>query len=530
MFRIEKPTYSIFLRDRYFKPAGIITVYSRLEFRQVYNGVGSWQLEMDSTTQEARWMKEAFQEEQAGGTPGGYSGIIVTRNGDIVFSGITRWFEQTGEYESPQDEENITFYGICDNGLLSMRLVMPPLIGTTPQQFIAPSNQNWGVWRYPDNPDVQYRVSNVMYTTLADNISFRAPRLAGQNNRVVDRNIRELWVEKPGSIGPLSSVRGRYQNLLDKVQELSYYPGEDSWQRRNRSYRGIQFRTMQLKDPIEVYSSGPAGRINSVVTEPRQPGLTTQLKRVKLWMKEPNVRENVIFSKGMKNLGKFRYKLQAPASTFVVLGGQNNPCLTAAYRLPDGNGGTVALPDSDPRTRWFSHMAANNTKLGNLVSKYGLWETFLDRRDIQWGEVEDINSPKAYPKFVQNINNPQNNAQRNYVRMYKEWVQAMQTELNEKKELLEIEVEAINIYPTQWPKDYDIGDYVNVVIPNELDPVTKKEKVFLQQVKEITVTLTKEEGEKITTNIGTETQPNGRDLFSDLVRINQKSNFLEELR
>ncbi|MEC8831068.1 MAG: hypothetical protein VX772_01815, partial [Bacteroidota bacterium] len=62
---------------------------------------------MDSTTQEARWMKEAFQEEQAGGTPGGYSGIIVTRNGDIVFSGITRWFEQTGEYESPQDEENI---------------------------------------------------------------------------------------------------------------------------------------------------------------------------------------------------------------------------------------------------------------------------------------------------------------------------------------------------------------------------------------------------------------------------------------
>lgn len=515
MENIQQPNYEIFIRDRNFDIAGVVTKYSRLEFRKVYNAVGGWMLDMESRSSSAQLMKSLFRDEV-----GAYNGIIVTRNGRIVFSGVTRGFEQTGEYVSEEDQDNITFYGMDDIGLLSMRMLMVPIFQSNPQVFTAPSNQNWDVWRYPTQTasNIGYSVSRVIYTTVADNISFRAP---------LSRQIPELYVQRPASIGPRSIMRGRYQNLLQKVQEISYFLGDNAFQRTHPSYPGVQFRCRQLDNPIYVYTSG--GRINTPVPSNLVPPSTSappsnsQIKKVQFDIQLPrDLRNSVVFSKGFKNMGRFRYKLSAPQSTFVVLGGQNNAAtLTNTNHTPN----PIILQDGDPRTRWFSHSGSNSGRL-NLISQYGLWETFLDKRDIQYGQaIQGAGVSDPYPRRPSDSFNPQPVAPKaiqNYNDMQQEMTQAMQTELIEKRELLEVEIEAINIRPTIWSINYDVGDIVTVVLPTG--------EQFAAKVKEVTVTLTKDKGEVVTAIIGTETQPNGRDIFSNLVRVNKKTNNLEELR
>lgn len=499
MENIPQPNYEIFIRNRNFDIEGVVKYYKRLEFRQVYNGVGGWILELASNTDAAILMKRLFRD-----VIGAYVGIIVTRDGKIVYSGMTRGFEQTGEYMGESDQENTTFFGIDDNGLLSMRLLMVPRIGTT--TFVAPENQNWDIWRYPATDNTPQRVSSCIYTATADNISFTAPN---------DRNIKFLYIQKPAKLGPEAVVRGRYQNLLEKCQELSYFPGDVAYQDANPTYSGVQFRTLQLQNPFYVYNqNAPAAIINTPVpNNVSPPANQKQLKKVQFSITQPrNLRNSVVFSKGLKNLGSFRYKLSAPQTTYIVLGGQNNAStLDNPGHVPD----PINLPDNNPRTRWFAHTGANSGRL-NLITRYGLWESFLDRRDIQYGDGT-ANNPFPDPTGTAL-------AQQYYAQMRVEMTQAMQTELIEKRELLEIEVTPINIRPTVWSVNYNVGDIVTVIIPGE------EKTPWAAKVKEVTVTITQDKGEEINLVVGTETQPNGRDIFSKIFRVNKKANFLEELR
>lgn len=523
MENIHQPNYEIFIRNRNFDIEGVVTRYSRLEFRIVYNGVGSWILEMQSNTSAAQTMKRLFRDQV-----GAYVGIIVTRDSKIVYSGITRGFEQTGEYMNEADQENISFFGVDDNGLLSMRILMVPEIGTS--NFISPSNQNWGVWRYPSTDSLPRHLSSVIYTTVADNISFTAP---------ASRQIPFLYIKKPPSFGPVTVVRCRYQNLLEKCQELSYFPGDEAYQKATPYYTGMQFRTIQLPKPIYVYNENAAAAIINTPVPPNllppftpAPPPNTQLKKVYFALIRPlDKTKSVVFSKGIKNLGSFRYKLTAPQATHIVLGGQNN---TSTLENPDHTPDPITLNDGDPRTRWFAHTAANSGNF-DLVSQYGLWESFLDRRDIQYGQ--NPQSPAGtpapqvvqdpYPRLPGDPYNPQPvsaKAIQNYNDMLAEMTQAMQTELIEKRELLEIEITTINIKPTIWSIDYNVGDIVTVVIPGE------EKKPIKAKVREATITLTQDRGEVVNIVVGTETQPNGRDIFSKIVRVNKKANFLAELR
>ncbi len=528
MENIPQPTYEIFVRNRNFEIETVINNYSSLEFRQVYNGVGGWILEMQSTTQAAIIMKRLFLAIGQNEIPsvGGYVGIIVTRDGKIVFSGIIQGFEQTGEYMGEEDQENITFFGLCDNALLSMRILMVPLINSNPQEFISPSNQNWGVWRYPSRDENPRVVSSVLYTMMADNISFNAPN---------DRNIRFLYIKKPLTIGPVTVVRGRYQNLLQKCQEISYFLGDPEFQAAVPSYRGIQFRTMQLDKPRYVISAPlDSPNLNMPVAKGTP---NSQEKRVMTDIFYPRDKRNtVVFSKGFKNLGSFRYKFTAPQTTHVVLGGQNNP---SSLSNPNHTPNPISLGDGDPRTRWLAHSAADSGRLNNLVARFGLWESFLDKRDITYGQPDPANpldNSDPYPLIEPRYTSPplppltpgqiqyNTRARAAYDEMIAEFTQAMQTEMVEKRELLEVEIEAINIKPTIWSVDYQVGDVVTVVIPEE------ERGPFAAKVKEVTVTLTQDRGEVVKAVIGTETQPNGRDIFSKIIRVNNKANFLEELR
>src|SRR5690606_23232584 len=57
---------------------------------------------------------------------GGLGGIIVERDGQVIFSGPIQGLEASGSYESDDNSETITFFGTDDTGLLLSRLAMPP--------------------------------------------------------------------------------------------------------------------------------------------------------------------------------------------------------------------------------------------------------------------------------------------------------------------------------------------------------------------------------------------------------------------
>ena len=91
------------------KLLSVVTVYSKLEFKIRYNDVGGWTLTMPGDTKDANKLKQLLigdpvtpETPDANENTGrGFGGILVTRNGTIVFSGPVRGFRETGDYTGP---------------------------------------------------------------------------------------------------------------------------------------------------------------------------------------------------------------------------------------------------------------------------------------------------------------------------------------------------------------------------------------------------------------------------------------------
>jgi hypothetical protein len=519
--------YEILIRDNQFKIAGVIKNYNRLDAVNIYNDVGAFAIELSTIEVEnIELMKTLFYGDA---TPdGGFAGIVVTRNGKEIFSGIFKSYTQSGNFMSSQDQESITFYGWHDNGILASRVVMPYAPGSNPTDFIAPSNQGWSVWLYPQKntayPDGDRRnqrtVHQLLTTMFANNIGYTAPRQPGDPPNYANRQIKQLYIPYPKVIGPFGSIRGRYQNMLDKAKEISEYRGDDAWRNAlGREYNGMQFQIRYLSTPIVVTTfdrtSTPEEKAtqNQIVQNPVYPLPANQIeKNLILEIEEPNDKSNsVIFSPGFRNISSYRFERRAPEATFAIIGGQNNntqlisglPVLT----------GTDYYKDYDPRTRWLSHLASDSG-VNNLVTTYGLWESFLDRRDIQYGD--DTTTPDTFPKNPSQFNPGDGTAtatqNANFNLMYAEFVQAMQEHLIEKRDITELEVEVINTEPTRAFEDFNVGDIVTVILENELEPIRAK-------VREIAIKLTKEEGETITAKISTESMRRSADIFNRLVQL-----------
>lgn len=526
--------YEILIRDNQFKIAGVINNYNHFEGVNVYNDAGSFMLTLSTTEVEnIALMKKLFYSDT---TPdGGFAGIVVTRNGEELFSGVFKAYTQTGDFLSNQDQESITFFGLSDNALLASRVVMPYAPGSNPRDFIAPSNQGWPVWLYPEkntaypanDPRNQRTVHELLTTMFANNIGYTAPRQPGDPASYANRQIKQLYIPYPKVLGPYGSIRGRYQNMLEKAKEIAEYRGDDAWRNAlSREYHGMQFKVRYLSTPLVVTAfdrtSTPAEQAtqNQIVQDPTYPLPANQIeKNLILEIAEPQDKSNsVIFSPGFRNIASYKFERRAPEATFAIIGGQNNktqligglPALT----------GTNYYSDSDPRTRWLSHLASDSG-VNNLVTTYGIWESFLDRRDIQYGD--DTTTPDTFPKNPDQFNPGTGTAtatqNANYNLMYTEFVQAMQEYLIEKRDTVELEVEVINTEPTRAFIDFDVGDIVTVILENELEPIQAK-------VREITIKLSKEEGETITAKISTESMRRSADIFNRLIQLKKNMTHL----
>jgi hypothetical protein len=469
---------------------GLVTVYSKLQFKIIYNNVGGWTLTMPAETPAAKRLKESLigPPGKPNNTEKGFGGIVVTRNGEIVFSGPVREFTETGDYTGPDGRE-IEFAGACDNVYLLSRIPMAPAPATAgepptgtgvghiggnaanPRYFVAPFFNGWGYYVY-GGPDTE--TTKVIANLLDCNIGRNAPlNLAG--GKYANRRIPWFNV---ANIGPLAAFgpknyRQRYRysgHLLEKVQEAANYLGISYKGAYAGAYRGIAFRTIQIG---ENGSDAVKNTIQFQMWDPRN----------------PNFNRGVVFSAGRGNIGSYKYTHRAPEVNYAVVGGQSGNSKT--------NGG-AAKDDPTGVQRWFEHLGYEGNDDEN--SRFGYWEGYIDRRDVQY-EGKLITAPKNTL----------------YNQMSRELTDAMKVYLREKGEQVNIDITAINAPPHTWPEDYNVGHIVKVVIDNyEYDQI----------VREVTVTLTKDEGEVVVPVVGTEATGQDIRLFKKFNTIDTSINTL----
>ena len=456
------PVYNIWLRATDIKgglPVGLfrqalITDYVKLEYKLRYNNVGGWTLLMQDGTDQARAMRQIFigsSSDPIGATSSGlgYGGIVVTRNGDVIFSGPVRGFTATGD---ENDGPMIEFHGPDDTAYLADRLamVLAP-IGSGLQNFQAPSNQGWASWTFPVPGGPLRTTDQVLFNLVTNNIGPGAP---------VYRRIPFLVIPQPPVIGPFTIVRTRFQNLLEKCQELATYiqfdPSADDY---DPTYHGLQFNIHQTSDDMLLFEyRAPNDLTNQVVFNVGDPNLHTG-----------------------GNIGTYEYKLDGPIINYSVIAGQNDE-------------------SDDATTRWFAHRAQQFIPYTSSIKSpstlvFGLREGFLDRRDIQY----------ANPMIIAPGPPPVGNA--DYMNMIAEFTRAMDGQLREQGEITDLKITAINVSPTEFFVNYNLGDLVTVRIEGQN---------IQAQVMDVTVTLTKDEGEVVQPTIGTQVIGSTTRLFNQI--------------
>jgi hypothetical protein len=453
----EQPVYNIWIRNQNavgnspptgLKREALVTDYVKLEFKSRYNDVGGWTLLMRDGTEQANLLRKLLygspddpQGETSSGR--GYGGITVVRNGTIVFSGPVRGFVATGD---ENDGPMIEFHGCDDTGYLSSRICMVPKNTVAPPipsaEFKPPTNTGWGTYVYPPTNLEIRSAAECLSNLVLFNIANSA------NPAFAPRRIPFLTVPPAGQIGPRTRVRQRYQNLLEKCQEVATYAPLDSQDPDyNVNYRGLQFYIRQTQtDQLECIIRAPLDQRGTVVLSLGNPDDHTP-----------------------GNIGTYEYSFDAPTANFAVVGGQ-------------GEG----------ENRWFRNRGAQyapGSVAKNSILTYGVWETFLDRRDIQY------DNPGTPPPI-----NPE---------MRGELTRALDTVLRDEGEVTNLNVTAINTGNTRYFETYNLGDIITVRIGGE---------DIIGQVMDATVTLTKAEGEVVVPNIGTQVIGSQVKLFTELYK------------
>jgi len=531
--------------SRGFIRVALVSNYEKLEFKTKYNNCGGWTLLMQDYTPEAEALKvqclgnsgrrvEFFEQ-------GGLGGITVIRNGKTIFGGPVRGFSATGDFYG-ENGPMVEFWGSDDTGLLETRLAMvnspgnqlapngnPPYSGYNysgrqisgssafDNCFVAPFLQGWGYYNYgsgPQNPAGERSVSTGLRNIVQLNIGVYAPYpwtypytytnstgnhrndppivYNGSNfsERYTARRIpflfmgvasspQEAYTNNSDSDGlqnppgvPNFQMRARYQTLLSKCQEIASYTVRPINPFNLPVYRGYQF-SIDQDDILVSEVGGPNPSQDNIVS----------ISGLRFNYRQPRRNEtSVIFSESLGNLGSYKYEFTQPEATEVTCAGQGEATL-----------------------RWFT----TGRQLHNDY-QYGLKEKFADRRDVQFG---DEGPPNTLPSvtLVPNSAGAPNPAPAppvgsppdiNYDNMKNELDDAVDVVLREDGPIINLEIEILESQTTRYFEDYFVGDWVTVRLGASDIP---------GQITDVSVTLTRDEGEVIKGTVGT--QAVGTDFF-----------------
>jgi hypothetical protein len=263
--------YEIYIRDSFVDRFDVVRNFSKLEMTVNYNDVGGWILEMPYSPND-RSVQSLLTARSQGG---GLGGILVVRDGQIIFSGPVKGFELSGNWVNSSEGEKIVFFGTDDNGILATRLSMPP-----PYKFQATS-VGW---------DTQTSNAENVLIALAENNIANAP-----DERYVDPFVTNTSNNQGSTI----TLRSRYENLLDKMKEAAIAGG-------------LGFRVIQNDIFIEFQVYSPADKTSSVVFSKERKNLASYRYRTEA----PTANSIIVAGQNAGTARGFRYIRDTQSQSF----------------------------------------------------------------------------------------------------------------------------------------------------------------------------------------------------------------------
>jgi hypothetical protein len=254
--------YEIWIRDSYLDRIAPIINYTKLTLIMNFNDVGKWILELPP--EETDSINKILEVRREGD---GLGGIIVTRDGNIIFSGPIRNIEMNEDWSGIEDQGSFITTGIDDTGLLATRMAIPP-------------NPD-GIYNFHRGTGVGYDV----FTGKAESAMLHLVENNAGYLAVDPRAIPLLATTTDGLKGNTITIRSRYHILIEKLQECALTSG-------------LGFRVIQSYD--EFFG------IPILLFEVFQP---------------EDVTETVVFSKERRNLSGYRYSVTAPEGNYILCGG-----------------------------------------------------------------------------------------------------------------------------------------------------------------------------------------------------------------
>jgi hypothetical protein len=269
--------YEIWIRDSQLDRIAPVLNFTKLTLNMNFNDVGKWILELPP--EETESINKLLEVRREGN---GLGGIIVTRDGNIIFSGPIRNIEMNEDWSSDEDNGSFIVYGIDDTGLLATRMAVPPV----PED---------GQYRFHRGTGIGYDVvtgssETCMLHLVENNIGYLA---------VDGRAIPLLATTTDGLKGTTITVRSRYDYLIDKLKEAALSGG--------LGFRVIQSYDDFFEIPVLLFE----------VFEPE------------------DVTGTVVFSKERRNLSGYKYHVEAPEGNYILCGGGGEN--TARYFVGTGD-------------------------------------------------------------------------------------------------------------------------------------------------------------------------------------------------
>lgn len=307
--------YEIWIRDSSLYRVAPVLRFEKLELQMNFNDVGKWILEIPP--EETETINQILSVRNEGE---GLGGIIVTRDGEIIFSGPIRNIDRTEDWTG-EDSGSFVVYGTDDTGILFRRLAVPPAPDTT-YNFHRGTGIDYDV--------VTGAAETCMLHFVENNIGYLAV-----NTRIVSL----LATTTDGLKGPNITVRSRYDNLIDKLKECALSGG-------------LGFRVIQTFDdffgiPILLFE----------VYEPE------------------DLTETIVFSKERRNLSGYRYSVEAPEGNYILCGGGGEG--TSRYFLGTGDEPSRVLYGT---TEYFLDQRQTTDETELLQSLYNELEERTERR------------------------------------------------------------------------------------------------------------------------------------------------------
>jgi Siphovirus ReqiPepy6 Gp37-like protein len=254
--------YFVYVRDKDLKIKEVIDSYKQLTFVMRYNRLGSWQVELDFNSAAAQAFLSAFSAE-SGGTAlnKGRSGILIYRNGSLIFSGPIR---NLRERWSRKEGHRLTIGGPCDLTFLAERMIVVP-----PYAYQVSYGSDFF---YATSASTEYCIKQVVIT--------QAGASAATQRQITGLGI---LTNQDRGYNP-TSLRARFTNALDEIQKAAQAS-------ENRGF------------PLGFYlrQNGTSGLDFDCYTP-------------------VDKTSKVIFSPEIGNLLEYEYSLSAPSANLVMAG------------------------------------------------------------------------------------------------------------------------------------------------------------------------------------------------------------------